>query len=218
MISKDTIQAEALAVLAGRKRSGLGIATGGGKTLIGLRHMSELYKAGDCFLVVAPRRSIFHSWETAARQFGLSYLLPFISFSTYVSLSKQSLNFKAVYLDECHSLLYSHANWLEQYDGIIVGLTGTPPRFSLSEKGQMVERYCPLVYTYFTDDAVLDGILNDYRIIVHHLKLDVEKTIKVVQQNTGRVWYTSEWEAYRYWDKRIELSKQETSPKDVKWL
>jgi hypothetical protein len=47
MISKDTIQAEALAVLAGRKRSGLGIATGGGKTLIGLPHMSELYKAGD---------------------------------------------------------------------------------------------------------------------------------------------------------------------------
>ena len=44
----------------------------------------------------------------------------------------------------------------------IIGLTGTPPKFSNSEKGIMVNRYCPIVYKYITDSAVEDKILNDY--------------------------------------------------------
>lgn len=203
-MSKDLIQAEALAALDGKKRGGLGITMGGGKTLIGLRHMAVLYQPGDRFLVVAPKRSIFTTWQETAQQFGLAYLLPFITYSTYVSLPRQPHDYKAVYLDECHSLLHTHESWLQHYDGYIIGLTGTPPRFSQTEKGQMIERFCPIVYTYVTDEAVEDGVLNDYRILIHHLSLSDRKGLKVTAPKTGREWYTSEAESYRYWEARVQ--------------
>jgi len=216
-MSKNVIQQEALELVRGRKRCGLGITMGGGKTLIGLQHMAEQFEPGDRFLVVAPKRSIFKSWEATAYEFGLAYLLPAIDFSTYLSLHKQPLNYKVVYLDECHSLLHSHEAWLAKYQGVILGLTGTPPRFTMTEKGQMVERFCPIVYTYVTDEAVKDGILNDYKIVVHHLKLDVRNTVKVTNRKTGQSWYTSEWESYRYWEDRMEVNGGSNS-KDIEWL
>jgi superfamily II DNA or RNA helicase len=84
---------------------------------------------------------------------------------------------------------------------MIVGLTGTPPKFSNSEKGQMVSRFCPIIYSYITKSAVQDKILNDYRIIVHTLSLDPLKRMKV--ENKGKVWFTSEVSSYNYWTKRI---------------
>lgn len=203
-VSKNMIQAEALSALKGCKRGGLGITMGGGKTLIGLRHMADLYQPGDHFLVVAPRRSIFATWEKAAAGFGLSYLLPAIRFTTYLSLNGQPFDYKAIYLDECHSLLYTHEIWLLQYQGYIVGLTGTPPRFPNTEKGQMVKRFCPIIYTYLTDEAVDDGILNDYRILIHHLRLNEQKTLRLLNSKTGQEWYTSEAESYRYWNGKME--------------
>ena len=206
-MSKDRIQAEALAALKDQKRGGLGITMGGGKTLIGLRHMEAIYESGDRFLVVAPKRSIFKSWESTAKKFGLHHLSLAIHYCTYLSLSKQSFDFKAIYLDECHSLLYSHEAWLQQYEGRIIGLTGTPPRFLMSEKGQMVKRFCPIVYTYLTDAAIDEGILNDYRIVIHHLNLSEKNTVKMINPRSGQEWYTSERESYLYWHKRIEKDK-----------
>lgn len=217
-MSKDRIQQEALELVRAYKRCGLGITMGGGKTVIGLKHMAERFEPGKRFLVVAPKRSIFKSWEAAANEFGLAHLVPFIDFSTYLSLHKQSLNYKVVYLDECHSLLPSHGSWLQQFEGMILGLTGTPPRFERTGRAEMIERFCPIVYTYVTDEAVADGILNDYRIIVHHLKLDVRNTVQVTNRKTGQRWYTSEWESYRYWEDRIESGKGLITLKDKEWM
>ena len=99
--------------------------------------------------------------------------------TTYLSLNKQAQTYDVIYLDECHSLLYSHDFWLTHYPGKIVGLTGTPPRFAKSEKGEMVAKYCPIMYRYITDDAVEDKILNDYRITVHPVNLNRLSTYTV---------------------------------------
>jgi hypothetical protein len=88
------------------------------------------------------------------------------------------------------------------YHGDILGLSGTPPRHATSEKGIMVDRFCPIVYEYITDDAVDDKILNDYRIIVHLLPLNNYKTHKVTTKTGGFV--TSEREHYAYWTNQIE--------------
>jgi superfamily II DNA or RNA helicase len=53
-----------------------------------------------------------------------------------------------------------------------------------------------------TDDAVEDKILNDYRIIVHKLKLSKAKTMKAGKP--PKTWLTSEYENYNYWTFRLE--------------
>ena len=125
MKTKSEIQDEALKPLLRVNRGGAAITTGGGKTLLGLRHMEANYSEFATFLVVASKKSIHKEWIAQAIEHGLGYLVDHMTFSTYLSLPKQDTQYDVVYLDECHSLLETHEPWLDSYKGKILGLTGT---------------------------------------------------------------------------------------------
>lgn len=205
--SREDVQSEAVHSLVNSKRGGVAISMGVGKTLIGLKHLDSMYDlmgSSVKALVVAPKKSIFKSWEDEMVKHNMQHLASRVKYSTYLSLSKQDLNYDVVYLDECHNLLPSHEPWLDAYKNIIIGLTGTPPRFERSVKGKLVSKFCPIKYSYFVDEAVSDGILNDYKIIVHMLQLG---TVKNIMAGTSkRSWKTSELESYSYWCDRIDRS------------
>lgn len=203
MNKREQIQGQALEVAIKNKRCGLGISMGVGKTLIGLQYIDHFQKESKDkikVLIVAPKLSIFDSWKSDAEKFGIS--LENADFTSYLSLNKHNPHiYDLVILDECHSLLYNHHTFLAVYSGRILGLTGTPPRYVKSEKGDMVNMYCPVLYRYITDDAVDDAILNDYRIVVHYLPLDTENDLPVNVK--GKKFYTSETRSYDYWTRRL---------------
>lgn len=213
MSKREEIQQEALDMAITNKRCGLGISMGVGKTLIGLQYIDYYQKANMGklrILVVAPKISIFDSWNTDAAKFGIS--LDNVEYTTYLSLHKKNPgHYDIVVLDECHSLLLSHTAFLGQFTGRILGLTGTPPRHHQSDKGKMVHQFCPMLYKYITDDAVSDDILNDYRIIVHKMPISNINSLPVNIKG-GMQFYTSERKSYDYWTKRIvaaQSKKQE---------
>ena len=203
MTKRDQVQKDALDIALKHKRCGLAISMGVGKTLIGLRYVDYLQdkNMGKLrVLVVAPKLSIFDSWRSDAQRFNID--ISNIEFTTYLSLYKHDCQkYDIVVLDECHSLLDSHLNFLGCYTGRILGLTGTPPRHANSEKGRMVNTFCPVMFKYITDDAVEHNILNDYRIIVHKMPLSKENTIRVKLKD--REFFTSEFKNYNYWTQRI---------------
>ena len=202
--TKQSIQQEALEAVQGKHRASVAVSMGVGKTLIGLQHMEQEYSNGSRkFLVVVPKNSIIDSWKTDAVKFDLSHLLEHIDFTTYLSLHKRSRDYDAIYLDECHSLLYSHDYYLSTYTGKILGMTGTPPRFAKSEKGEMVNKYCPVVFRYVTDSAVEDKILNDYEVEVHMLELSNERNFKIETKSGGK-FMSSERGAYDFWTEKIQ--------------
>jgi len=205
MKTKSDIQQEALDALIKVRKGSVAMSVGTGKTLVGLKHMDMHYTDTSFFLVVAPKKSIFQSWIDDAKKFDLEYLLDRITFSTYLSLPKQALHYDVVYLDEAHSILESHSSWLNAYKGIKIGLTGTPPKFQHSLRGRMFNTHIPVVYSYITDDAVGDKILNDYQIIVHKLKLNKVKTLKAGK--APKTWMTSEQDSYNYWTTRVMNAK-----------
>ena len=205
MIRED-IQFEAIAATDGKQRCSLALATGVGKTLVGLLHIEKNTSELHNVLVVAPKKSIFQSWSDDAVKFGKQDLLKRITFSTYIGLPKRDPNeYDYIYLDECHSLLDSHRIFLDVYKGGILGLTGTPPKHKSSEKGMMVSQFCPVVYTFKADDAIDNGIINDYQIIVHELKLDECKNYQVEMKTKSFI--TSEKQNYNYWGNRIEMGQ-----------
>jgi superfamily II DNA or RNA helicase len=209
-MSRDKVQSEAIVEANKHFRCGLGISMGVGKTLIGLTHMASHYNANARFLVVAPKISIFQSWKDDAAKFKMQYLLDKIDFTTYLSLGKKDpLKYTVVYLDECHSLLYSHKDFLDIYKSKILGLTGTPPVRQFTEKAKMVNQYCPIVFRYQVDEAVNANILNDYRIIVHMLSISEVKDFKINMKN-GKSFKTSEKERYAYANSKIMNSVQGT--------
>lgn len=198
--SKDDIQEEALKSLLNVTKGSICISVGGGKTLIGLKHMASIFTVDSKFLVVTPKIAIFQSWKDEAKKFGMSYLIEHITFTTYLSLKKQTYLYKSAYLDEGHNILKSHEPWLNNYKGILIGLTGSKPKHNYSEKGKLFNKYMPIVYEYTTDNAVKDGLLNDYKIIVHMINLNTAKTLKVGR--APKLFTTSELENYNYWTGR----------------
>ena len=202
MRSKDQIQVECLEVILPHQRCGAAISVGAGKTKLGLMHMNANYTDYAKFLVVAPKLTAIKTWKEEALKHGFEFLLPHITFSTYLSLTKQNFDYDVLYLDECHTLKQSHDAWLSNYKGKIIGLTGTPPKYHYSEKGKLVNKYCPIIYTYITDRAVEDGILNDYSIVVHTMPLSNKRDIPMT--TGGRTWLTSEQASYEYWTRRID--------------
>ena len=205
MKTKDIIQQEALEAISGKRCGTMALSVGTGKTLVGLKHMASLYHDNAFFLVVAPKVSIYKSWKDDAKKFGMEYLIPHITFTTYLSLTKQDLDYEAVYLDEAHSLLNSHAWWLSIYQGNLIGLTGTPPKMDYSEKGKLFKKFIPVVYKYVTDEAVEDNILNDYEIMVHMIDLDTRHNVKAGK--APKFFYTSEKANYDYWTGRCAKAK-----------
>ncbi len=209
MSNRDAIQNDANDLIRPETKSGLSVCMGVGKTLIGLRDQTAQYTDISKFLVVAPKKSIFQSWEDERQKWGMIYLKDHTDESTYRSLTKQSFDYDTVYLDECHSLTPAHEQWLDDYlaqGGRIVGLTGTYPNNAYSDKGKLCRKFCPLVYTYGINDAIRDGILNDYRITIHLLSIGSNKTVK----KSGKFgdYFTSEKADYDYWTNRIAALDQ----------
>ena len=205
-MKREEVQEEALKATEGKKRISVVLGTGVGKTLVGLLHIERNTSELHNVLVVAPKKSIFQSWSDDAVKFCKQDLLKRITFSTYIGLPKRDPNeYDYIYLDECHSLLDSHRVFLDVYKGGILGLTGTPPKHKSSEKGMMVSQFCPVVYTFKADDAIDNGIINDYQIIVHELKLDEAKNYQVNMKTKSFV--TSEKQNYNYWGNRIEMGQ-----------
>jgi len=203
-MTKDQVQEEAIKATEGRQRSSVALGTGVGKTLVGLTHMELNTTPLMRCLVVAPKKAIFQSWKDDAVKFGKENLLGRITFTTYLSLNKHNPNdYDAVYLDEMHSLLDSHRGFLQLYKGKILGLTGTPPKRDYSEKGKLVQEFCPVVFTFKADDAVENGILNDYQIVVHQLKLTDRKVYEAKMFN--KPYLTSETANYNYWSRRLDV-------------
>jgi len=203
-MTKDEVQLEALQATDGRQRCSVVLGTGVGKTLVGLTHIEKNNTSLMKCLIVAPKKSIFQSWKDDAVKFGKEHLLDRMVFTTYLSLNKHNPNdYDAVYLDEAHSLLDSHRGFLQLYKGKILGLTGTPPKRDYSEKGKLLNEFCPIVYTFKADDAVENKILNDYQIIVHQLRLSNEKNYLINQG--GKKWMTDEESNYVYWSRRIDV-------------
>ena len=203
-MTKSEIQLEALKATEGRQRSSLCLGTGVGKTLVGLTHMHQNSTPLMKCLVVAPKKAIFQSWKDDAVKFGMEELLDRIVFTTYLSLNKHKPgDYNIVYLDEMHSLLDSHRGFLQLYKGKVLGLTGTPPKRGFSEKGKLVQEFCPVVFTFKADDAIENGILNDYQIVVHQLSLTNEKVYEAKMYN--KPYLTSEIANYTYWTRRLDV-------------
>jgi superfamily II DNA or RNA helicase len=203
-MTKDEVQLEALEATKNKQKCTIVLGTGVGKTLVGLTHIDTNTNGLMRVLIVAPKKSIFQSWKDDAVKFGKEELLGRMVFTTYLSLNKQNPNdYDAVYLDECHSLLDSHRAFLETYKGKILGLTGTPPKVNYSEKGKLINEFCPVVYTFKADDAVENGILNDYQIVVHKINLSHEKNYLVKMSN--KEFMTDEESNYIYWSRRIDV-------------
>jgi|TARA_R110000744_G_scaffold48490_3_gene105909 superfamily II DNA or RNA helicase len=200
-MTREEVQKKALDIAIKNKRVGLGISMGVGKTRIAIQHLQHYYNSLIEVLVVIPKHSVTQSWIDELNKLNLQDLVKHITFTTYLSINKHNPNeYDIVYLDECHSLLPNHEPFLSNFNGKILGLTGTPPEGF--DKSMMVKKYCPIKYNFTVDEATDARILNNYNIIVHELLLSQTPSLKKMKKDGGH-WYTTELKDYEYVSKRL---------------
>lgn len=78
--------------------------TGVGKSKIALDKIHSLYTPDSSILIVIPRNVLIDNWRKEFQKWHYEYMLPNVTFTTYVSLPKHAGHWDIVCFDEAHHL------------------------------------------------------------------------------------------------------------------
>lgn len=138
------------------------------------KKVEKLLGAKPRILITYPDKNIQGSWESDIIAVG--YKNPSIEYSTHISLSKVKANkYDVIVCDEIHLLSANQKTQLNELlkhnrDSYVIGLSGT-----MSEKTELelrTECKLPIIAEYTLDEAISDGIISDYKIVVVKVDLD----------------------------------------------
>lgn len=131
-------------------------------------------------LLLYPRVDILTSWMNDFKFWNVEN--PLYQFSTFVGMRKLKDEFDLVIVDEIHEISRAQLKTLnEKFSCDILGLSGTitaQTRLELAELAGLT-----ICYDYPISKGVEEGILTDYRLIIHKVPLDNQK--KQYQKNTS---------------------------------
>lgn len=176
-----------------------------GKTRILLTAIRELSNndLNTTILVSTPQVDIMHSWNDECEK--LNYY-PNIEYSTFRSLHKVENNkYNFVVIDEAHTIpptniLSSVVKIVKNNDKVILA-SGT-----YSEETLLNLKFSTglqQIVNYSTDDAINDGIVNNFKVEVHLFKLDNTKS---VQFGGLKKWYSTDYKECQRMSKKVDNS------------
>lgn len=135
------------------------------------------YKNWKNILVVAPRTEIFESWKNDKKLFGFNSNLTFCTFNRCKKPIEEK--YDLVVIDEIHEASDAELKGISEVikTNKSLGLTGT---MTFKTKNNIQNKTGMFVsYHYSINQAVKDGILSDYEINVHIVKLDnIKQNVK----------------------------------------
>lgn len=175
-MTRDQRQQEALdAWVAAGYRGTIEGATGFGKTLVGLK-ATLLYKPGSKILISVPTTKLRDiDWPEEAAKWNIPLMVDegrcrLVCHASMPTI--QGEKFDLVILDEGHHLTYNKNLFFDNNEvRDVLCLTATYPTVE-DYKFQLLNDLAPSVFVYTLDQAVSDGAVADYEIVVALCPLD----------------------------------------------
>lgn len=139
------------------------------RVAIGIMQKMNVHKV----LILMPRNDIWAGWENDFKDTGFN---PIVQKSTFASIGKlKNEGWDLVIIDEPHELSINQQTKLSPIikNTKTLGLTGTltqKTRFELYDNLDL-----DVCYKYTISQGVEEGILTDYQIVIHTVKLDNKK-------------------------------------------
>ena len=140
-----------------------------GKTYIGLMCINTNLRTLVCY----PKVTIKQSWLDEIEKHNFYQVQP--EYSTFASLKKlvkSGEKYNRIIVDEIHKLSANNRKELKQLissTGSILGLTGT---LRLKSEKALDSIGVPVIAQYDLEDAITDGLVKDYKLFIHFVKLD----------------------------------------------
>lgn len=214
-MTKEEILAEVMAIH--NKNIILEISTGGGKSLCALkqieRSLSESNHQKKQVLIVIPKLALIKNWLKEIDKWHLNHLVPFIQFSTYVSLPKNyDKEWDVVCFDEAHHITERCFRSIDasfnrhNVRHLFLSATLSIP-FKMILKRTFPDTY---VYQLPLKTAIKNNILPDPTILLYPLQLDnSSQTYTYVKRQSGKetvVTYQNRWPVIK------RMAKENLSP------
>ena len=158
------------AVRANNYRGVVVMATGTGKSRVGIRLIIDVVKqSNQRVLLVVPTQLLVQGWTDQFHEVGLSMLRnQHVRIICYSSLHKQQSRYDMIILDEIHKLTELSSEYISSI-GLsekVVGLTATFPSEYDEKKAILQQLKLPIVFQYSLHQASQDGITNKWHIEV----------------------------------------------------
>lgn len=208
---------------AGRKGT-IVMATGVGKSKLAVKRVTELaekwYPSSDPrpeILLVTPTEKLRdENWPAEFAKWGAGgHMENLVKRICFASLKNEKGNrYKLVILDEIHRLTFVNAEGFLEEGTItqflsenicdeVMGLTATAPAKDRDTiKASIVEQIAPVCFNYPLDQAVADGIIPPYQIVV--IMVPLERMVKEIKSGTTKnPFMTTEVSAYEYLNKQV---------------
>lgn len=202
------------------KKATLVMATGTGKSLVGIRRARELYVHSphpginqSILLVTRTEKLRDENWPTEFKKWNAEHVLPIVKRICYASLKNEKGNrYHLVILDEVHRLTEKNAEGFQE-DGLlttffaenmadeVMGLTATEPDPKRDlMKAQIFNQIAPVCFRYTLDQGIKDGIVPATQIKV--IMVPLERVMKTVPAGTKKnPFLQTEQGAYDYLNK-----------------
>ena len=200
------------------KRGLLAMATGSGKSKIAVDEIKQRSKDSSTFkaLLVTPTEKLrdvtwrdeFAKWRGKTAWSGLDR-------ECYASLHKiKGKKYDLVVLDEAHYITEGNSVFFENNKvKDVMALTATPPEDPI--KQILLQDLAPIVYRYTLEEAVQDGLVTPFKIIVVEAPLDNSK--KNIKSGTkAKPFMQTEKAKYEYLTNKISRLIYSKAPESVK--
>lgn len=178
---REKIQKElANKYVLGNRQTCFDVSVRVGKTRIGCYIIQKLQAQN--VLILYPNETIKQAWEQEFEKTGIKPNN--VTFSTYLSIRKHVKKYDLVIADEIQKASIDKLqviNELLEINDNFLGLSGT---YSSETKNDLWQ-FCNLEIseTYSSEQAIKDGIIADYEIVIKYYKLDDAKQIEKKGRN-----------------------------------
>ena len=155
-------------------------------------------------LILYPNIDIKFSWEAEFEK--LNYKAYDLKYCTFASIEKEKDNiYDYVIIDEAHLLGKENqlpiAGKIAKNNKHIILASGTYSEDTLLNL--KFETGLQQIVNYTTDDAINDGIVNDFKVEVHLFKLD---DVRSVQFGGLKKWYSTDYKECQRMSKKVDES------------
>jgi superfamily II DNA or RNA helicase len=202
-MTREEIQKKAVKAIKSNSYMGiLDISPRVGKTKILIDSIRD--RKGDKIAIVAPYQSIIDTWRLELIKWNLDFEVTLLCTR---SVNKLPDNLNLLVIDEIQTLSERQISTINKKTGNsdILGLTGTLSE--VTEDKLLIELGVEPIFTYSIDNAIKDGIISNFEIVLVECKLDNSRKI-IKSGPKRRSIMRTEREHYEYLTKQYEKFKK----------